>query len=163
QDRLVTFTKPGGYVIKLAAVNGKEALQKSEIVYVDEPPKGALTAVLNVTEQATRVEKVETPVTVAESFNPQNKGTVQAINRQVSARQGYEITEARLEPVSGKGGKDLRLQVASDRRSVTLTGELTKESGSLIHHHTTAGNLVVKIVMTQERRTRVSRPPIPVT
>ena len=163
QDRLVTFTKAGGYVIKLAAVNGKEALQKSEIVYVDEPPKGALTAILNVSEQGTRVQKLETPVTVAESFNPQTKGSTQAINRQVPARQGYEITDARLEPVSGKGGKDLHVQVAADRRSVTLTGELIKESGSLLQRHTTASNLVVKIVMMQERRTHVSRPPIPVT
>src|SRR5438093_7249889 len=53
QDRLVTFTKAGGDVIKLAAVNGKEAMQKSEIVYVDEPPRGTLTAILNVSEQAT--------------------------------------------------------------------------------------------------------------
>src|SRR5919197_2762134 len=40
QDRMVTFARPGGYVIKLAAVNGDQAVEKSEIVNVLEPPPG---------------------------------------------------------------------------------------------------------------------------
>ena len=57
QDRFVTFKKPGGYVIKLAAVNGDQAKERTEIIYVDEPPKGTVTAILSVSDQGTRMEK----------------------------------------------------------------------------------------------------------
>ncbi|MGK3919402.1 hypothetical protein ABI060_14260, partial [Enterococcus faecium] len=40
QDRFVTFTKPGGYVIKLAAINGKQFQVKDTIINVDLPPPG---------------------------------------------------------------------------------------------------------------------------
>ena len=39
----------------------------------------------------------EMPVTVTEAFPPQQKENVYAFDRQVPARQGYEITAARLE------------------------------------------------------------------
>src|SRR5205823_35193 len=63
QERLVTFPKPGGYVIKLAAVSGTQAVEKSEVVYVNEPPAGAVAVVLSVSDDATRVETVATPYT----------------------------------------------------------------------------------------------------
>ena len=42
-------------------------------------------------------------------------------------------------------------------------GDMVRESGGLLQRNSTAGNLVVRIMLTQERRTRVTRPPVPVT
>lgn len=162
QDQLVTYNQPGSYVIKLAVTNGKESEEKSTIIYVDVPPKNARTAILTVTEQATEVNRIETPVSITETFAAGSKSSTQPISRSFLARHGYEITSTRLEPGSGKGGKDLKLELAPDRRSVRLTGELVRDAGSK------AGNgpvpsLVVKFAMTQEKRTPVQRGPIPVT
>ena len=62
-EKLVTFERPGAYVLKLAAVNGTQAAVKSDIVQVNVPPAGAVTAVLNVNDEATRVEATNVPFT----------------------------------------------------------------------------------------------------
>src|SRR5207245_2059770 len=69
--RFVTFTKPGGYSIKLAAINGKQAKEKTTIVYVNEPPAGALAAVLSISDVGTRLEKLERAETIPLAFPPQ--------------------------------------------------------------------------------------------
>src|SRR5439155_904321 len=97
QDRLVTFKEPGGYVIKLAAVNGNQGVQKSDIVNVQVPPNGTITAILSVTDQATRVETVETPTPVSLALPPNPKEATQPINRQLYARRGFTILRHRLE------------------------------------------------------------------
>jgi hypothetical protein len=176
QERLVTFGKPGGYVIKMAAVNGREAVERSEVVYVNEPPTGSVVATLNVTDQATRVQTERTPYTFHETFPPYTKEDTCMIVRQVPAKQGdYEIIDVRLRSADGpglqgktempidatsvgsSGARNLRLQLAPDHRSVRLTGELVKDSrGGL-------PSVFLPVVLVQERRTRATRPPVPVT
>src|SRR5262249_30628165 len=69
-DRLVTFRKPGGYVIKLAAVNGNQGVEKCEIVNVMEPPPGLATVVLEVADTAVQVQTTTRPYIFAEQFPP---------------------------------------------------------------------------------------------
>ena len=76
QDQLVTFRKPGGYMVKVAAVNGEQAREKNTVVFVDEPPPGAVTATLNVTDQATRVEQEESSIPVTVAFPPNSSDSV---------------------------------------------------------------------------------------
>lgn len=156
-ERLVTFNRPGGYMVKMAAVKGKQAVERSEIVYVNEPPAGTLTAVLTVTDQAMRVEKLDLPVTVAEAFPPNSKENVHRIDRQIPAQQGYSVTAAKLQEGSEKLARNLKVVVSPDGRSARLTGEMSRESGK------PATSLVVRVLLTQERRTQVSRPAVPVT
>lgn len=157
QERMVTFDRPGGYMVKLAAVRGKQAVERSEIVYVNEPPAGTVTAILHVADQATRVETVETPVTVAEAFPPNTKEAVHRIDRPIPAQQGFTIKAARLQAGAERGVRKLAVAVSPDGRSARLTGELVREGNA------PGGNAVVRVVLTQERRTRVSRPAVPVT
>jgi PKD repeat protein len=89
QDRLVTYNEPGGYVVKLVAVNGKQAKEKSIIVQVMEPPTGAVTAVLHVTEQMVKVDKADRRVTLTESFGGNASATSMPINRKIDARLGW--------------------------------------------------------------------------
>jgi hypothetical protein len=156
-DRLVTFPKPGGYVIKLAAVSGKQAVERSEVVWVEEPPHGTCAVVLSVSDAATRVETAEVPVTVSEAFPPGSKDAVRKIDRQVPARPGFQITAARVQPMTDAGAKNLRVEVAKDGRSARLLGELPRPTGK------GTATLLAKVMTTQERRTPVSRPPVAVT
>lgn len=182
QDRLVTFTRPGGYVIKLAAVNGNQATEKCEIVNVLESPSGAATAVLNVTDQATQVEKITTNYLFTDTFPPQSRETTAAINRQTPARPGYVITDVRLQSAKGSstlhlgdrlelaidpaliaatGAKNLKLQLAEDRRSLRLTGQLVKEG--VWGRRGAVPSVQVPVVLSQEKRTTVHRPAVPVS
>lgn len=183
QDRLVTFPKPGGYVIKLAAVNGNQATEKSEIVNVLESPAGTVTAILNVIDGATRVEKVTTNYLFTETFPPQSRDETFAVSRQTPARPGHVITDVRLQSakggatvrlgdklevaidpamVDGRGAKNLKLQLADDRRSLRLTGQLVKDA-SAGKRGNPMPNVQVPVILTQERRTQAHRPAVPVT
>jgi PKD repeat protein len=182
-ERMVTFSRPGGYVIKLAAVNGGQAVEKSEIVNVMEAPPGMVTATLSVTDQATKVETLSVPYVFAEQFPPNLKEDAYRFTRQAPARQGYEITDVRLQVAKGQTGKglqgqaelpldskdvnaagarDLRLKLAPDKHAVTLTGELSRASG-LVKGKAPPPGLTVPVVLTQERRTSANRPAVPVT
>jgi hypothetical protein len=146
----------------MSAVKGKQAVERSEVVYVNEPPAGTVSAILSVTDQATRVEAVETPVTVAEAFPPQSKEAVHRIDRQIPARHGFAISAARLQQAPDRGVRNLRVEVASDRRSARLTGELVNETGGVLSKGA-APSLVAQVLLTQERRSPVTRPAVPVS
>jgi hypothetical protein len=161
-DRLVTFPKAGGYMIKLAAVNGDQGVEKSTIVFVDEPPPGSLVAVLDVTDQGTRIDKIETPVSVSASFPPNNKDDVYRFDRQVPARQGYQITDARMERVNEQGLRNLDLRVSADKQAVHLTGELVNQGG-LLKINTPSPSVLVRVYLTQQKQSPETRGPVPIT
>jgi PKD repeat protein len=162
QDRYVTFPKPGGYVVKLAAIKGKQAEEKSVVVSVGVPRPGTVTAILKVASEATCVERDYRPVSVTETFTAGNSPS-QPISRQIVARQGFEISAAVIERVSGQGGKDLHVQLSADRRSAQLTGRLERDVLGLLRKNHTQPTLVVKLLVTEERRTRVKQPAIPLS
>jgi PKD repeat protein len=162
QRRFVVFKKAGGYMIKMAAVNGEQAVEKSAIVYVDEPPAGSIAAILSVSDQGTRIEKEEIPVTITAAFPPQYSDSVYKFDRQVNGKQGFHITAARLEPVNDQGARGLELKVAPDGQSAHLTGELVQET-SLFRRNGAPPNVVVRAILTQERRLSDMRQAIPVT
>src|SRR5262249_32171243 len=117
QDRLVTFKKAGGYMVKLAAVNGDQGVEKSTIVYVDEPPPGSVAAILTVQDQGTRVDKIETPLAITANVPPYHKDDVYRFDRQAPAKQGYQVIDARMEAVTDRGVRNLDLKIAPDRQS----------------------------------------------
>jgi PKD repeat protein len=161
QDRLVTFKEPGSYMVKLAAVNGEVAREKSTVVSVDVAPAGLITAIVTVADQGLRVETVETSVPVSVAFPPGPEKNTYAFDRPLSARPGYEITAARWEPINDRAGRGLNLQVAADRRTARLTGELVKDGA--LKKGSTPPALLVRAVLKQERRVPHSRPAVPVT
>jgi PKD repeat protein len=175
-DKLVTFKKPGGYVIKLVAVNGTQHAQKSEIVNVLEPPTGTLTAYLTVTDQGQKIQAATTTYTFSESFPATSSDDVYRLSRQVRARPGFQIAEVRfplagdravrlpdkgdvpLEPgaFSGQGARDLRLHLADQRQTLKLTGELIKEAGRGTRS-ATLPSVVVPVTYVEEQRTPATR------
>jgi PKD repeat protein len=157
QDRLISFKEPGSYMVKLAAINGDQAVEKSTIVSVDVPPAGMLTAVLSVADHGTRVDTVETTAPLTAAFPPRTKEATYKIDRQVPAKPGYEIVSARLEAVNDKGARGLTLQVTPDRKAARLTGELVKDGKNQ------APSVLVRAVLKQERRVADNRPAVPVT
>jgi hypothetical protein len=180
QERIVTFNKPGGYEIRLVAINGKQVATKSDIAQVDCCPKEMITAVITTTDQANYVESRPEPYVFAKNFPPDVKDDVHPFDYQALARPGYEIGDVRLgtsaNPGPGMQGKaemtfdapqgctgirNLRLQIAADRRSIHLTGEMAKSS-SFGQRNAPLPKLLVPVVLMQEKKSVVARPPVPV-
>jgi PKD repeat protein len=163
QDRVVTFAQPGGYIVKLAAVNGKQAQQKSVIVQVQEAPAGSLTAWLHVTEQMTQLDRCERLVTVTEAFGAQGCDS-QPIERQIPARPGYEIAAVRIaEPIGPERARNLAVRVAPDKGSAILSGELFACAGTIVQRNQALPPLPIRLQLTEERRTLIAKPTMPVT
>ena len=180
QERYVTFDKPGGYEIKIVAISGKLNSTKSDIAQVNCCPKEMITAVLTTTDQANRVETLPMPYTFAKNFPPDVIGDVHPFDYQALARPGYEISDVHLGTTSNQGSgiqgkadlsfdpppgcngvRNLRLQIAADRRSVHLTGEMAKES-SFGQRNAALPKLLVPVILTQEKKSVVARPAVPV-
>lgn len=182
QDRLVTFDKPGGYVIKLVAINGKQTDEKSEVVNVLEPPNGTVAAILQVSDQATRVESITVPFVFSQPFPPTMAEPTAPFSKQALARAGYRIKAVRvtdgrglaaelqdqaellLEPAAVRGApvRQLKLELAADRRSVRLSGELVRPA-NLGKRGVPVPTAQLPVVLIEERRTAAQRPPTPVT
>jgi hypothetical protein len=182
QDRLITFDRPGGWVIKLVAVNGDQTVQKTEVVNVLEPPTGTVAAILNVSDTATRVETASVPYVFSEPFPPTAKGDVVTFSKQAMARPGYLLkdvriavargpavqlqnqTEMLLDPSIVRGGnvRNLKLAMAPDHRSVRLTGDLLKPA-NLGRRGAAVPNMELPVLLVEERRVAAQRPATPVT
>jgi PKD repeat protein len=180
QDRVITFDKPGGYEITMVAVNGTQHVEKTDIVQVEGCPKGMVTAIVTTTDQATHVENLASDFTFCESFPPwATEGTFH-VDRQAPAKPGYEITDVRLVSTTGqaprlqgksemafdapsacRGAKNLTLQLAADRRSVQLTGDLVKDD-SLVKVNSPLPHLLVPVVIEQQKKTPVIRAAVPI-
>lgn len=132
-ERLVTFKQPGGHAIKLIAVNGSRLDTKTEIVNVEEAPSGMLSAVLTITDTATRI----TPRTQWLALYPGNTVaaspdclitavSVKAAGQWMQMAAG--TTEMELEPaeLGLKTTRDLKLEVVNGGKAVQLTGESLK-------------------------------------
>src|SRR5262249_25955030 len=123
QERVVTYDSPGGYEIRVAAINGARADTHSEIAQVGVCPKGMVTAVLLTTDQATRVETLSPSYPFCEAFPPHAKDDKYHFEHEAPARPGYEITDVRLATANGPGqnmqGKtDLAFNPPADCRGI---------------------------------------------
>ncbi len=176
QERLVTFSRPGNYAIKLAAFNGQQHEQRSVVVSVRPAPAGALTAVLNVTDHATQVERNDRHAFFGASFPPGQTGKVYHFDLVVNPTPGWMVgdvqivsprvagpwmqgqTAMALDPATFNPGPVRNLQIQRDAKgkSVHLSGDLVRNS----EKEWPAMNL--PIVLREERRKPVTRLAMPV-
>lgn len=150
-DRLVTFDKPGAFPIQLVAHNATAAAKQAQAVKVTAPTEGTLVAVLRVADVGTRVERVTHNETVAVPAPKDARRA--AFSRSLPARPGSVLTAATT-PAAVPGVKNLRVEVAPDRRSATVSGEWAGKAGT---------DVLVPVQLTEERATAAQSPPETVT
>jgi hypothetical protein len=146
-ERLVTFPRPGGYLIKLAAVNGAQYDEKTEVVTVMEPPAGSAVAVLTVTGSADQIDTNLRPSTFGVAFPADSTADVFRVDLEEKAADGWSFADVRFKTPSGaeatlgpktelaldsaalglRDARNLNLQLSADRRSLRLTGELVRD------------------------------------
>ncbi len=146
-DRLVTFEKPGTFAVSLVAHNGKQGTKQSTTVKVDAPRDGSTMAVLKVTDTGSKTEHLTTTESVAIPV-PSDKAATN-FSKTVNARPGHTITEAAPTDTPATV-KNLKVQVAADKRSATVSGEW---AGDLKATNKAAGgsDAIVRVKLTQER------------
>ena len=182
QDRLLQFDKPGAYVIEMVAVNENLWDKKTMSVNVTEPPAGGVGVVLAWTDAGTQVKTQKVPCTFCDTFRPDVKGDRCPLSGrdlcaacstdkckdwvirdvQVTGANGKPMSlgdrmEMALDPATLglQSVQNLGLQLAPDRRSVRMVGDLVRPAGKT---GGPAPSVVLQGVMTKELRKPDSRP-----
>jgi hypothetical protein len=149
-ERLVVFEKPGEYPIQLIAHSGKQAVMQGAVARVERPATGSVSAVLRVTDSGVRTDRQTVTETVP--LPPPAKGA-KGVERKVNARPGYAIVQANVGKVASPAVKNLKTEVAADKRSVRLTGEWAGDGTGK------PADVIVPLVLVQEKPTPVTLPP----
>ncbi len=147
-ERLVTFEKPGTFAVSLVAHNGKQgAKQSSPPVTISAPRDGTTMAILKVIDSGTKVDGLTTTEAVAIPV-PSDKAAT-TFTKTLNARAGFLIASATpADPPASV--KNVKVQVAADRRSATVSGEW---AGDLKTTNKAAGgsDALVRVKLVQER------------
>lgn len=153
-DRLVTFERPGTFAVSLVAHNGRTGAKQTAQAKVDAPREGTTMAVLRVTDTGTKLDRLVGTEAVAVPV-PNDKGAP-GFSKSVPARAGFTVVSAEVAGAPASM-KNVKAQVAADRRSVTLTGEW---AGDVRATNKAAGgsDALVRLKLTQERAVPV--PPV---
>jgi PKD repeat protein len=149
QERLVTFKEPGSHVMKLAAYNGKQAVEKTQTVVVKKAPAGLMTATVEVSYDAVLIEQKDTSTVVQLQFPMEQKGDVATITRPVAANLGFEIIKAEVASTAKNPGiKSAKVEIDRTKRDhAVLTCELVHPSGAKSPRAWT-----VQVALTQQRQ-----------
>jgi PKD repeat protein len=168
----VTFDKPGRYVVKLIAIHGTQHDERTATVTVAEAPANSISVILNVTDDATRIETTDRQANLGVTFPADFLGNVLPFEKQFAALPGFTIADVRIPPpiptaretrlgnqpamaldAAGLGirsAQKLRLQLSADRKHLTVSGELVRQSDASGHLGHAA--LAVPLVLIQQRR-----------
>lgn len=152
QDRYVMFKEMGAYTVRLAAVNGKQLVEKSHTVFVNPSEGLAPMAKLQVTYEAVKVERFTRDWRIACDWPAGTKENVVPIRKERPAYSGALITSAELVNKVERNTpvRNVKVEIAPDKSKIILTGELVKPSGLLASR--TPPNWLAEVKVTMERR-----------
>ncbi len=129
QERYVTIKDAGFYTLKLVAYSGKHTVEKSETVFVDVGNSASPSALLQVTFQATHVDRLTKEVNLNAVFPSDRKEHFFPFTL-THTEPGYQIVDAKFaRPVNDAAVKDPQLAISPDKSKVILNGELVKPGG----------------------------------
>lgn len=132
QDRLVTYTEPGTYSIRLVAVNGKQTVEKTEQINIAKGNGLHAHVALNVTFEAVRVTRIEKQHHRMITFPPDLKENTYSFKKEFHPLPGNVIAEASFVKLpSDPAVKNVKLDIAADRSKVFVSGELIKTAGRM--------------------------------
>ena len=106
--------------MQLAVLNGKQGEKKSVPITVEAAPANQLMAVLRVTDQGTRAERLEKVVPLM--LAPEAKA--KPFDKVIYAQRGYQFSEAKVPSPLPAGVRNVAAQVSPDRKLLTVRGEL---------------------------------------
>jgi len=153
-EKLIVIERAGTFPIQLIGLTGKTPVRKTAMVKVEAPANGALSVVLRVTDAGTQVERREFPETVSLPIPAKD---AKPIERVLAAKPGYSIAGAKLGAVKSAAAKNLKIEVAADKKSAKLTGEWAGV-GDSAQKASGGSDVMVPVILIQEKATAATLP-----
>jgi PKD repeat protein len=132
QKRFVTFNRPGAFTVRLACVNGKQLVEKTQTVNVGANDVGDTMAKLLVTYDVVTVTRAEHTMRVFCHWPANAKESVLPFRKEhIAERGGATITKAELINANDPNapGK-LKVEISPDKSKVILSGEMVKATAA---------------------------------
>lgn len=146
-EKYVVYEQPGVYPLQLYAMSGTKLDKQWAPVTVKLPAPGALSVVVKVTDSGSRVSRQTVQRLVAVPVPAKPSGP---FVREVSAPPGTTLAEAKLGTFANPAVKNLRVDLATDRRTAKVSGEWTGTPDATIRA-TGGSDLMVPVQVVQER------------
>ncbi len=153
-DRIITFDSAGKYTFRLAAVNGKQVMEKTQDIQVGASEQGALLAKLKVSYEAVRVWHYTKTVHIHVGWMADLQDAVSAFRKERPIDADCTIVD--LEVVNkndAKAPRKLDCKPSPDKKKIVLTGELVRPTG-LLTKKQTAPSWLAEVKATVERRSQ---------
>lgn len=125
-----TFAKPGEYRVRVCAFNGKAKDERELFVRVAAPPADALVLNVRVTDSGTQVQQREREIPVSQAATIDRGKGPATIEQVIPAGQGWEILALERKGTSSQNLDEVRIDIASDRKSVKIIGQVKKGTGT---------------------------------
>jgi hypothetical protein len=177
-EHMVTFQRPGSFVVKLTVRNGDQLAEVSDIATVMSPPRDSLVALFEVADQGTEVQTFPKDWRPVVAFPDGTKDTTFKFERATAAPAGDDIADVipmlpngnegpglqgKLEmAIDGKqygfpNSRNLLIKLEPDRKIVRFTGELDRDKRS-----TAAPLINLPFTLVLQKKATASRPKITV-
>jgi hypothetical protein len=153
-EKLVVLEKPGTFPIQMIGLTGKTPVKKTTNVTVATPASGAMSVVLKVTDSGSIIERKEFPQTISFLIPAKDPKPVERI---LHARPGYTIAEAKLGAVKSPALKNLKCEIAADKKTAKVTGDWAS-TGDAAQKATGGSDVMVPVVLVVEKTNAVTLP-----
>jgi PKD domain len=114
------FETPGRFGVQLFGINGEAVDMKYNIVNVEAPRPGVISAIAKVSDSGSRLERKASLVSTTIRVPEKPTGTFERI---VLPESGFQFGETKLEAVANKAVKNVKVELALDKKSAKVTGE----------------------------------------
>ena len=131
QDRLVNFDDMGSYTVRFAAFNGSQLVEKTKTIVVGANDLGDTMARLLVTYDAVKVVSRDRLWHLSSSWPVAAKESVLPFRKEHLAEQGVIVKAEFVNKDEPNPPRKLKLEIAPDKKSLLVTGEMTKPTRSL--------------------------------
>jgi hypothetical protein len=124
QEHYITFAQPGQYIIKLAVVQGKQIIERDQIVVVDPPPGPMAVAVVRTQYQAAWAKTNPHDYTIKVDFPGKIAGPSFPFTKEVPAAPGLQFLAAKFaQPVPAPFIQNARVTLNPEGTKLVVTGE----------------------------------------
>jgi PKD repeat protein len=155
-EKLVVFERPGNFPIQLTGLQDRTAVKQAAMVTVTQPRAGSMAVLMRTIDTGSRIERKDIPETIALPLPP--KGTKSmAFERTVPARPGFTMVAAKLGKAATGAVKNVKVELAPDRKAAKLTGEFTA-TGESTTKAAGGTDAMVSLVLTEEKSTLETLP-----
>jgi len=155
-EKLVVFERPGNFPIQLTGLMDRTAVKQAAMVTVTQPRAGSMAVLMRTLDTGSRIERKEFPETVALPLPP--KGTKQmTFERAINPRPGFTMVDAKLGKAATGAVKNVKIELAPDRKSAKLSGEFTA-TGENATKANGGSDAMISLLLTEEKTTLETMP-----